>query len=95
MLEPKSGLPNPLIRHFPENWEGRGGAMQDFLTGCDGRTAAGDREMWREESAERSFWLVVFARLLSACEWVCARAEDVKSTWSGGATKISHQLKVR
>lgn len=29
-----------------------GGGMQDFLTGCDGRTA--EREMWTGESAERS-----------------------------------------
>ncbi|XP_076607492.1 transforming growth factor beta activator LRRC32 [Chaetodon auriga] len=50
--------------------------------------------MWREESAERSFRLVVFARLLSICEWVGVRAEDVKSTWSGRTTTTSHQLRV-
>ncbi|XP_072230938.1 transforming growth factor beta activator LRRC32 [Leuresthes tenuis] len=44
--------------------------------------------MWRQESAEKSFSLVV---LLSISEWVCG---DVKSTWSGGSVMTSHHLKV-
>lgn len=50
--------------------------------------------MWREESAERSFRFSVLVWLLSISEWVGARAEDVKSTWSGHTARISHQLKV-
>lgn len=50
--------------------------------------------MWREESAERSFRFSVLVWLLSICEWVGVRAEDVKSTWSGDTAKISHQLKL-
>ncbi|XP_010729438.3 transforming growth factor beta activator LRRC32 isoform X1 [Larimichthys crocea] len=50
--------------------------------------------MWKEESAEQSFWFVVFSRLLLIREWVGVCAEDVKSTWSGDSVKISHHLKV-
>ncbi|KAM9347990.1 LOW QUALITY PROTEIN: transforming growth factor beta activator LRRC32 [Symphorus nematophorus] len=56
------------------------------------------REMWSlEESAERSFWacgVCLLGYYLSVSEWEGVRAGDVKSTWSGGTTKISHQLKV-
>ncbi|KAE8287661.1 Toll-like receptor 9 Precursor [Larimichthys crocea] len=50
--------------------------------------------MWKEESAEQSFWFVVFSRLLLIREWVGVCTEDVKSTWSGDSMKISHHLKV-
>lgn len=69
--------------------------MQDILTGCDGWTAAGAVRCGGKSQLRGVFWLAVFAWLLSICEWVGVRAEDVKSTWSGGSVKTSYQLKVR
>ncbi|XP_029135761.1 transforming growth factor beta activator LRRC32 [Labrus bergylta] len=69
--------------------------MQDILTGCDGWTAAGaERCAGKSQLREECSALGVFARFLSICEWEGERAEDVKSTRSGGSVKIGHQLKV-
>lgn len=55
--------------------------------------SAREREMWREESAERSLWFAALARLLSACEWL---EEDVISLSSAGTMKSArHRQRVR
>uniref|UniRef100_UPI0037E9419C transforming growth factor beta activator LRRC32 isoform X1 n=2 Tax=Semicossyphus pulcher TaxID=241346 RepID=UPI0037E9419C len=66
--------------------------MQDILTGCDGWTAAGAERCGGKSQLRGAFGFVLFARLLSICEWVGVSAEDVKSTRSGGSAKKSHQL---
>lgn len=80
MVKHSCDVPNPLIRHFPQSggsgrW-GWGGGQQDFLTGCNGQTA--EREMCREESAERSL-VSPAAFVRSVCESVRGCLEDVKS----------------
>lgn len=80
------GLPSPPYKAFPRVQEECRVFVGGGAAGYSHRMSAREREMWREESAERSLWSAVLVRLLSACE----RLEEDVILCSAGTMKMAH-----